>query len=329
MSGLYPIPLGIAAYLGFSGYRKGSLSLDGAIAASLVGYASLANPFAGFGLALITFYLNGSKATKYKASVKERLETHSPSVSVPEVKKGKRDTSSGNRSAVQVLCNSATAVAACVAFRLLNTAQPVDPLSATVLKVVRVAGFKVDVTNLVLFLIVTGHYAACMGDTLASELGILSQSQPRLVTNPLRKVPKGTNGGISLLGLVFSALGGTLIGANTSACLLIHRHFHSIPSSLSFNVHLKLIALLTASGLVGSLIDSLLGATLQQTLYNHSSEKVLVGQITDVLDGKKQDDPNAKWEVVTGYNVLDNNAVNFLASATTALLTAWIGCRLF
>lgn len=328
MSGLYPIPLGIAAYLGYSGYRKGSLSLSGAVTASLVGYATMANPFVGYGLTLITFYLVGSKATKFKASVKAKLETHSPSDS-PSPKK-QRDTSLGNRSATQVLCNSATAVVACIAVRVLSRGE-VDPLGTGSLRALEVGGARWNVTNLGLTLVVAGHYAACMGDTLASELGILSKAQPRLVTNPFRKVPPGTNGGVSPLGLTVSALGGTLIGVITSISLLIHYHFSppSFSTAPTLQTHIKLISLLTASGLFGSLLDSILGATLQQTLYNKSSKKILIGQITDVLDAKKQDDPNAAWEKVTGWNVLDNNAVNFVASALTAVTTAWIGRKVF
>ena len=337
MSDLYPIPLGIAAYLGYSGYRKGSLSLDGAITASLVGYASMANPFVGYGLTLITFYLTGSRATKFKAQIKGQLETHAVDPKTPpppqsstavagKLSRKKRDTSSGNRSAVQVLCNSITAVMACVAFRVLNgRVAKVDPLSMATLTVLTVGTTRVHITNLLLTLIVAGHYAACMGDTLASELGILSKAQPRLITNPLRKVPKGTNGGVSPLGLAVSALGGTLIGL--VQCFSLFIHYYPSHHSIDTRVYIKLVTLLTASGLTGSLIDSLLGATLQQTLYNGS--KVLVGKVTDVLDGKKQDEPNASWSTVTGWNVLDNNAVNFVASTVTALGTAWIGAKLF
>ncbi|SPO30543.1 uncharacterized protein UTRI_06473 [Ustilago trichophora] len=331
MSEIYPISLVIAGYLGYSGYGKGSLSLDGAMTASAVGYATMANPFVGYGLTLITFYLTGSKATKFKASVKAQLETHAtiePLDSTPDEKKGvkKRDTTSGNRNAIQVLCNSATAVVACIAFRVLNRGRAdVDPMGKVVLKVI--AG--VRVSNLMLTLIVGGHYAACMGDTLASELGILSKSQPRLITSPWKIVPKGTNGGISPLGLIVSALGGTLIGVIQTLCLLIH--YQSINQSQlnSSEKHAKLIALLTASGLFGSLMDSLLGATLQQTLYNNKSKKVLVGTVIDVIDGKNKQDVNAQWVKVTGWNVLDNNAVNFIASAMTAVATAWIGLKLF
>ena len=55
------------------------------------------------------------------------------------------------------------------------------------------------------------HSACCLGDTLASELGILSQSRPFLITT-FKRVPPGTNGGMSLLGTFCSILGGCVIG---------------------------------------------------------------------------------------------------------------------
>lgn len=323
MTDLYPLPLALSSYLGYSGYRKGSLSLDGAITASLVGYASMANPFLGYGLTLITFYLTGSKATKFKASIKSQLETHSSTPSPIVKDSGRvRDTASGNRSAIQVLCNSATAVVACAAFRVLNRSGSwPDPLSKLTLE----AGTQgVVVSNLLLTLVVGGHYAACMGDTLASELGILSKSKPRLVTQPWKTVPKGTNGGVSALGLTVSALGGTLIGLVQSISLALHYHFSPRPAPANIQTYAKLTALLTAAGFTGSLIDSILGATLQRTLYNRQSGKVLVGSLAGA-DKQEQ----GKWEKVTGWNLLDNNAVNFVASASTALLTAYFGLKLF
>ena len=55
------------------------------------------------------------------------------------------------------------------------------------------------------------HHATSLADTLASELGILSKSNPVLITSG-KRVPPGTNGGVTLLGTGFGALGGFIIG---------------------------------------------------------------------------------------------------------------------
>ena len=50
-----------------------------------------------------------------------------------------------------------------------------------------------------------------MGDTLASELGILSSTPPFLLTT-LKTVPPGTNGALSSLGTAASIGGGMAMG---------------------------------------------------------------------------------------------------------------------
>lgn len=64
------------------------------------------------------------------------------------------------------------------------------------------------------------HFACCLGDTLASELGILSRSPPRLITT-FKPVPPGTNGGMSVTGTLASLTGGVIMGAAISATLLV------------------------------------------------------------------------------------------------------------
>lgn len=65
---LYPGAALIATGLSLHGYRKGSLSGSGAIAAWVVGYGHLANPLKVFGVTMIVFYLVGSRATKVRPS---------------------------------------------------------------------------------------------------------------------------------------------------------------------------------------------------------------------------------------------------------------------
>jgi uncharacterized membrane protein len=70
-----------------------------------------------------------------------------------------------------------------------------------------------------LYAVVTSHFACCLGDTLASELGILSRSPPRLITT-FRMVPPGTNGALSVVGTLASVCGGIFMGFVMSGCLL-------------------------------------------------------------------------------------------------------------
>ena len=142
-------------------------------------------------------------------------------------------------------------------------------------------------------------FACCAGDTYASELGILSRSPPRMVTQPWRVATPGTNGGISTLGTLASAGGGVCMG-------LCHATFLLPPSAREF-------AALTYVGLVagvgGSLLDSLLGATVQATYYDEERKLIV----------KK---PSSTTKRVSGLPLLSNEMVNFVSTAAVALAAA-------
>jgi len=297
----------LAAYLGLSGVRKRSLSPSGGLAAFIVGFSMLAVPLRSFGISLIIFYLVGSKATKVGKELKARLE------------EGHQEA--GYRNAVQVLCNSMSAYVASMLWSasfvsgsimskllagFLSPRQPYE--SARWCAISSTVGGGRSRT---LVFVALGHFACCLGDTLASELGILSKSPPRLITT-FQVVPPGTNGGVSVTGTLASALGGLIMGTTLAITLLIESagcrtHFLSVIPLLWWG---------SLAGLVGSLIDSLLGATIQATRFSSKTKRILT-------DESKVPTTGADIKLVSGLDVLSNNQVNLLSSIVTALLLGW------
>lgn len=125
--------------------------------------------------------------------------------------------------------------------------------------------FKIITDSVFLF---TGVFACCNGDTWASELGtVLSKSDPYLITT-WKRVPKGTNGGVSAIGTLVSTLGGLVIGLAHYLTIL---YFADRALLMYAPPQWPIILYGALAGLIGSLIDSLLGATLQYSgkIYNN------------------------------------------------------------
>lgn len=100
-----------------------------------------------------------------------------------------------------------------------------------------------------------GALAAANADTWATELGVLSRAAPRLITTG-RVVERGTSGGISLAGTA-AAAGGALFIAILGVACWQGQVFSLAPHPIAW------LAGVTLAGLLGSLADSLLGATVQ------------------------------------------------------------------
>lgn len=98
------------------------------------------------------------------------------------------------------------------------------------------------------FFLFAVSFAVINSDTFGSEIGVMDK-KAYLITNMKRVVP-GTNGGISLTGTVASVLGALIIGISYS--LLKSGTISPFP-----------IILITSFGLLGSIIDSILGATFE------------------------------------------------------------------
>jgi len=111
-----------------------------------------------------------------------------------------------------------------------------------------------------------GVMATVNADTWATEIGGLSRSQPRSIVSG-RRVPAGTSGGVTRLGLAASAAGGLLIGASgwalSGGSLLPEAAAASVPGGEGAAALGILLLLGGLGGLLGSLADSWLGAVLQ------------------------------------------------------------------
>ncbi|MDO9097503.1 MAG: DUF92 domain-containing protein, partial [Candidatus Methanoperedens sp.] len=105
--------------------------------------------------------------------------------------------------------------------------------------------------GLVILAAYLGSVATATGDTLASEIGETCNEEPRMITT-LKKVRAGTDGAVSFLGEGAAFFGSLVIAL--LAFVLIKNDF-------------GLIVAVTAGGFIGTNIDSVLGATLQQKGY--------------------------------------------------------------
>ena len=120
---------------------------------------------------------------------------------------------------------------------------------------------------------IISNYAAVAADTFSSELGILAKSNPRLITAPWRSVPKGTNGGVTIEGILAGAAGAFIIALSS----VFLTPYCSSQQSWNLNTKAQLVALFTGLGVAGSLLDSLLGAVLQASVVDIRTGKVVEG----------------------------------------------------
>ena len=226
----------LAVIIALSAWRVRALSTQGAVAAALLGTVIFGLGGLGWAILLLGFFISSSALSrlfrKRKIAVDEKFS------------KGSR------RDAGQVAANGGIAGL----FVLLHALQP-DALWPWV-------GF-------------AGALAAANADTWATELGVLSRSEPRLIINGQR-VERGTSGGISPLGtlaalrgsLVIALLGVLFWQGHVSDLYMdspawLARALGSTAPDLDLPSSAAWLLVLTFSGLAGSLVDSLLGATVQ------------------------------------------------------------------
>nr|MDO8112354.1 DUF92 domain-containing protein [Candidatus Sigynarchaeota archaeon] len=158
--------------------------------------------------------------------------------------------------------------------------------------------------------------AAPNADTWATEVGMMSAKKPRWILDLHVQVETGTSGGVTLRGTTAAVAGallvmiaGALIGMLSGLInLLVAKEW-------------ILVGIAGAMGFLASLVDSVIGATVQGTFQCQTCGK----------ETEKRIHCSLPTRLVRGKGMIDNDVVNFLASAfaggstflITALILAW------
>ncbi|XP_072309949.1 transmembrane protein 19 [Eucyclogobius newberryi] len=266
---LVPLALTIRAV------KRGSLDWSGALGALLVGFALTMANYSFFS-SLLAFFITSSKLTRWGGAEKKKIDA--------EYKEG------GQRNWVQVFCNGGvpTELALLYMIEVGPGEIPID--------------FGKQYTASWMCLSLLGALACSSGDTWASEVGpVLSKSKPRLITT-WEEVPTGTNGGVTPIGLVASFCGGLAVGAAYFVTqLLFVDDLHLADPQWPVLVYGGV------AGLLGSMLDSFLGANMQYSGFDSSIGKVVSYE-------------SATTRHICGKPILDNNAVNLFSSVLIALI---------
>ncbi|MBA3657471.1 MAG: DUF92 domain-containing protein [Gemmatimonadaceae bacterium] len=238
--------------------RLGALSKSGALAAVPAGTVAVGAGWA-FALVLSGFFISSSALSRYRRRTKERT------VEAIVAKGTARD-------AIQVLANGGVFALGCL-WSIVDS-NPLAPFCAA------------------------GAIAAAAADTWATEVGSLSESEPRSILSG-RPVPAGTSGGITALGAAAGLAGAAFIGVL------------AVVGGLAGFFTACLVA-----GFAGAASDSLIGASLQSRRWCDQCQAHTERDIHPC---------GTRTTHVSGVRWIDNDVVNLLCTLVGATLAAlWV-----
>lgn len=252
--------IGIVIIVGLIAYKMNALNKAGFIAAVTVGSIIMAFGGIKWFMILVTLLVITVLATRFKYSRKMEFEA--------------AEGKGGVRGWKNVLSNGTIAALIAICFGIT-------------LHKIFAGGY-------------LGAISTSLADTLATELGLLNSSKPRLITNLNNRVKAGTSGGITLLGEASGMLGSFTIAA-----------FAMLIGFEGLNV-LQIITATLCSGFLGNNFDSLLGATVQ-AIYKCQE----CGKLTEESTHCKRPAIHVK-----GCRYFDNNVVNFASTILGALIAS-------
>ncbi len=182
----------------------------------------------------------------------------------------------GRRDAVQVIANGGVGLVAAVLLRFTGA-----PLFAVAF---------------------AAAFASANADTWASEIGVLSRRQPFSLPG-FRRVPRGVSGGMTLLGCAASVCGALCVAL---VFALENALVTGIPAGAA-----GLVGLVAAAGVFGSVVDSILGSTLQAQYTG-----------ADLAPTERRVTAGAVNRLARGLPCVTNDVVNLLSTAAAAIAGA-------
>jgi len=279
--------------------KKSILTTGGAFSALIVGTIISLCGFEYF-VILASFFFSSTKATNLHKKIKTKLL-------------GKSYLKEKKRNAVQVLSKSLFPTIVCLLiFQKYGKGMNLFSLDST---------YKYKLFLDAFFI---GFFESANADTWASELGILSREQPILILKGFKSVPKGINGAISRYGTVCSILGGMFISLMTVICNILRYGLLNYINSNGevFLLSLKVLLCGGVIGFIGSFIDSLLGQTVQLTIYNVTKECVIE------KENEQEAIKNGDELKYYGKDIFNNSGINLVTGVLTAIISGYIGILL-
>lgn len=246
-----------SSIIGLLAYRRRLLSRSGIAGAMFTGTTTFGSGGWTWGLSLIFFFGSSSLLSHFR-------EREKISIAADKFSKGSQ------RDLAQVMANGGMATLFALSYAIAPSATIRDASQA---------GY-------------VGVLATATADTWATEVGVLSNQQPRLITTGA-PVASGTSGGVTLLGMAAASAGALSLGL---VFWLLHR---------CRNVYAPMPLVALVSGLLGSLFDSLLGATVQAMYYCPSCNKETERRVHRC---------GTQTYPLRGLPWMNNDVVNFLAT---------------
>lgn len=270
--------LALSALIGGLGYRRGSLSASGVLGALITGTAIFGLGGIVWGSVLVAFFVTSSALSHYRAAQKASL--------AEKFEKGHR------RDLGQALANGGWGALLALVAALVGRESSWYPLLAL--------GY-------------FGALATVNGDTWATELGVLSPEWPRLITTG-RRVEVGTSGAITRRGTLAALAGGGFIAICAFGLIQVASLVTAGRWRLSDWFVLPVVSV---AGLIGTMFDSLLGATVQRIYFCQKCQKETE---------RRQHRCGHTAVPLRGWRWLNNDGVNFVSSVAgslAAVLLTW------